>query len=619
MAKTFYGYQERDPSKSIDWNEITRDINKRLTEESTRREELKAELDADTRSLVTDLNDAPMSQSNTLNQWLIGGVSNMMDLTLSLNKELKAGRLKPMDFTARMQSLKDGYGNIEGLASQWGQIYDKKLERLKTGDSAHLERELMEMTEGLINFNNTGIFTNPDGKVFIAKKEQDANGEFTGQLKKGLGDVVDLNVLRGMTSFTADRYDMEKDMNSMAEGFAKKWIRENGRITTDDIRDNPEFDKAVTTLINGRLANSITAGSDVLMETGQYSFTQDAAAAAKDPNAILLETDENGMPIPKLTDKQTEDAATMMREVLSTRLQSSVTEDEPVYRAPRQPTAAEVKARIDAQNDADNALMLLEVLQRAKNLSPTDPGFVNVESEIRGMLEAALPKGQTLGSYSITKIPSSSSPAGELVIEYTIDETIWDGEQKRHIIVPKKKAPIRISLGDDIGDIAAAFSPYVGIDVKRSDFNEQVRNLDDVEAYQFERPEIDPEQYSALRNRLSNKSMNSNNRPQTLGLIQSMLDELVASGVPQARGLKAIERGNDIIITDSNGTQLYEFKYGSSNQGQQGQRAVEFDRLLEELQSGGDFRYAPGVGGAPPNPDGQAAGGFAARFNPNPK
>ena len=45
MAKTFYGYAEREAGSNVDWSQIGSDISEMLNEEISRRVTLKADLD----------------------------------------------------------------------------------------------------------------------------------------------------------------------------------------------------------------------------------------------------------------------------------------------------------------------------------------------------------------------------------------------------------------------------------------------------------------------------------------------------------------------------------------------------------------------------------------------
>lgn len=599
MARTYYNYAERDPSRAIDWRSIAQDINTRLVEEAERREALKDELDEMTRQVQKDASEAPMSKSTVLNQWIVDGVSNITDMNYTLNRELKAGRLDPREFVRRTQRLSDGYQNIESLASNWGQIYDEKVERMLSGNSAHLERELMEFTEGLINFDNSGIFTTDDGRVLIARKEVDSSGNYTGSLDQN--NIVDVTVLKALTDFKADRYDLDTDMTTMADGFAKTWMRERGVVKLDDIRQNPEYTSAVDKLISSRLENSSTAAMDILMETGQYTVERDPAKAKGNANAILLVPNDNGIPMPQLTDAQMSAAKDIAKTVFETRLDSSST----LYRPPMtQPTAAQVQARLNKQQRQEDARSISLLIQRLKSLGPDSQGFDNAKTELRGLLQRSFGDNEQLIDLDIQKVPGGASGAGQLIVNWKSNKTIWDGQAGQHkVIDTSPQNPLVIDLGDDIENIATAVAPFVGLDVTIDDVRSQVQDLTDVRPYQFERQDFDSDRFSDLRSDIiatTGYGISSTYGPFTspsrvsgfADRLNAMFSELASENIYYASRLEAKASGTTITVVDTQtGAEVARFEKGRDKD-----RAGQFDKLMETLRGQGNFIFAPDLG-----------------------
>ena len=67
MAKTYYGYVERDVANQTDWSAITKSMNDMLTTESKRREDKKGAIDQASREFGKVLTNAPGSSHRTLN------------------------------------------------------------------------------------------------------------------------------------------------------------------------------------------------------------------------------------------------------------------------------------------------------------------------------------------------------------------------------------------------------------------------------------------------------------------------------------------------------------------------------------------------------------------------
>ena len=108
MAKTFYGYAERDADSQLNWAKIGKDFSDMLSAEAKKREELKDELDAQTTESSDVLKETPMGNHEGVNTWILDYSGDAQEQLLMLERELKAGRLKPKDFTKQRERLTTG-------------------------------------------------------------------------------------------------------------------------------------------------------------------------------------------------------------------------------------------------------------------------------------------------------------------------------------------------------------------------------------------------------------------------------------------------------------------------------------------------------------------------------
>ena len=70
MAKTFYGYAEREVDSFVDWSKIGQDITTMLKTEVDLREQKKAAIDEATRKFEEQLQNAPIGEYTELNDYL---------------------------------------------------------------------------------------------------------------------------------------------------------------------------------------------------------------------------------------------------------------------------------------------------------------------------------------------------------------------------------------------------------------------------------------------------------------------------------------------------------------------------------------------------------------------
>ena len=82
MAKTFYGYAERQAEDHVDWSLIGKDITDMLQEEVQRRDKLKSDIDDATRKYGETLSNAPTGQHKGASDGVLEFASNAQQARL---------------------------------------------------------------------------------------------------------------------------------------------------------------------------------------------------------------------------------------------------------------------------------------------------------------------------------------------------------------------------------------------------------------------------------------------------------------------------------------------------------------------------------------------------------
>ena len=108
MAKTFYGYAERDADSQLDWSKIGKDFSDMLSKEAEDREKMKDKLETETTASLDVMKSTPMGNHEGVNTWALDYSSDAQKQLLMLNRELKAGRLKPKDYTKQRERITSG-------------------------------------------------------------------------------------------------------------------------------------------------------------------------------------------------------------------------------------------------------------------------------------------------------------------------------------------------------------------------------------------------------------------------------------------------------------------------------------------------------------------------------
>jgi hypothetical protein len=227
MAKTYFGYQERDPQAQVDWTEIASNFSNVLNEEVRVREQKKKAIDDSTREFQRRLNDTPQGESTTIREWGLKFGADAQKQMLMQDRLLKSGALKYNDYTVMRQNLVDGTDNAFTLLQEYQDEYAVKMERMKSTNPAEasqqLEVWLMENAEGFGNFNKSQLVINPEtGKVsasFKVKNEETGLYEIT----DNPNNLRSVSALRGQLLGKFNEYDIESE--------TKGWVDSNGKMT----------------------------------------------------------------------------------------------------------------------------------------------------------------------------------------------------------------------------------------------------------------------------------------------------------------------------------------------------------------------------------------------------
>lgn len=325
MAKTFYGYAEREAGSYVDWSQIGKDITDMLQEEVVRRETLKKELADASTAYGETLANAPTGLHEGANDAIISFADNAQQARLMQDRLLKSGQLKVKDYLLQRENLTQGTKGIFNVAKNFQEKVAYKVERMKNNESQYLEQYLFELTEGFGNFNKAGIYINPTNfEVSAAKKIQKTgpNGEVYYEMSNDPKDFLTTNEMNNFISVDLDRFDDTKAVEDLSTQVGARlqqdYIYDKGRksfITRaisdasgdvfQKMIDNKELSREEINLVNrfrdqvekefdSWLSNPFNVTSTLTESLGEkFTFVWKEEDQKGNPNAILLEKDPN--------------------------------------------------------------------------------------------------------------------------------------------------------------------------------------------------------------------------------------------------------------------------------------------------------------------------------------
>jgi hypothetical protein len=317
MAKSYFGYVERDQEAFVNWASIGTQISKDLEKIRVNRQEQRDELDRVTNEAVTTINELTANQPKLVSEFYMDGANDMRQYLLMLNKEMKAGRLQPSEYMKKKQVLMDGVTQLGDAAKAFATDYEESMKLMQEGKSAGQKIFQDEQYDAFKSTDGKGIYVNPaDGRVYIAKRNPD------GTINNNPEDLLSVNKLYARRKDIVYKYDVigEANKNVKVLGDIVKAKRSGNVLTLKDVMQNPEYLKAEGDIINSMMSSPRNVGSILSDYVGGYSFTLKPEEAKGDPNKILLTEDGMGLYMPQLTDAQRKAAEEALRAQLRVQL-----------------------------------------------------------------------------------------------------------------------------------------------------------------------------------------------------------------------------------------------------------------------------------------------------------
>jgi hypothetical protein len=302
MAKTFYGYAERDADSQLDWSKIGKDFSDMLSKEASDREKMKDKLETETTASLDVMKSTPMGNHEGVNTWALDYSSDAQKQLLMLNRELKAGRLNPKDYTKQRERLTSGTQGLYDVVKGYQTEYEANMKRINSGIAAEFQVEMLESLESMSNFTEyKPIINSATGEVMVGKRLRDKDGNLTAEISDDPNDLASVNILKGRITQKYDKYDVLKNATVLGARYGKyKKVIQQGNIgSVTDKRLFKEFENSLRRDVRAKLSNGFHASSvladylDVDPKTGEL-FYYTADENDKNPNAIHYTYEGNG-------------------------------------------------------------------------------------------------------------------------------------------------------------------------------------------------------------------------------------------------------------------------------------------------------------------------------------
>ena len=338
MAKSYYKQSERPVVEGVNWGQISSELGAKLQAESKRREDLKTQLDTESRDYMREFNDTPQGQHDGANERMSRFADDASMYMLDLDKKLKAGQLPLRDYNAMRANLQQGTTDMFDVSKKFNADYGASLERAGSGNASAEEVYQNQQIQAFGDPANSGVYIDPvSGQMSVAKMIDDGDGNMV--MSSNPSDRKSIFSLKNTVERKIDNFNV----NEFSEGIKGAYDVKFQKILNDPntsegtkttMLQSEDFQKATNDLISRELVNTHNAASILTNRAGkEYKFVtlaNDKLPEVQEEGVIYLVPDptnpNSGASQPLLTEKQTNEATEILRTAINSKIGVEVTE-----------------------------------------------------------------------------------------------------------------------------------------------------------------------------------------------------------------------------------------------------------------------------------------------------
>lgn len=340
-----FGYVQREADSYINWADVGRTLSGTIDEIQRVRDEKKALLEESYRKDLDFINESPVGEEKSLNEWSLNYGNNAAEMLKIQYNLLKQGKSSVKNYTSFRQNITDDTDNLYNVLGNLQTIYKEKSDRYKKGESQDLEAMEMAFLEQYGDLAVTQPFINDiTGSVVIGLTEPvtESDGKTVRKLVKNPNKYISVTGLKAAANAKYDNYNPMNDIKTWVDSQGQKIqafrdigtefqagsVNEILDITGEkqkEISDKygnvvEEFKKAENDYLLSLMSNDYNALAVFTnqMKFGsngkQFKSTYDENDLKKDDyNYILLKRNNQGLPVPQFTQQLKDEAVSWMR------------------------------------------------------------------------------------------------------------------------------------------------------------------------------------------------------------------------------------------------------------------------------------------------------------------
>jgi hypothetical protein len=248
LEKGVTGYIE---NSAIDWSGLTNGLSKTVYDIGENREIRKQELEDQWTDINTQLASAEVPENQTLGDVFLNTTNAGTSKALEWNKQLKAGKISPEQYTKLMNNLKQNFEGFVGTAATFDKRYKEYMERQQTGKASALELDFASKFGKMAELNGKSSIIDMDGNIKLAN------------IDPATGKVTDFYDMRTMNK-PENIIDNKVVLGDEVEAYTKSWettelwkeLGRNGWKSIETARQTPGYELAKVNVVDALVNTS---------------------------------------------------------------------------------------------------------------------------------------------------------------------------------------------------------------------------------------------------------------------------------------------------------------------------------------------------------------------------
>ena len=332
MAKTSYGYVERNLENDVNWAEVGKGFSDMLIAERDERKEKKQYLeDVFAETQANFEKNAPIGYNTTFNDLTMDVASNSTSFAVAAKRDLQRGLISPQEFLKKMQRLNASADVFFELGNNFNSIYEKKLDRMDKNESGGVEQVSFEAMADLTNFNNHGVTVDKNGNIVAAPLVKDKNGVVSMDVNNARSVQAVFNLAQNEVNRLDLDGEVQKKVKILGETILGKDIaatqsKEGLKTVLKGLKvtDPERYNEWKQSVVKGIMASDLDIASVLHDYNKIYELTTDPEVYKKNKDKYIYVDLTDGKEVKvELTQEQRDKAVEIIEGVVDSQSKSS--------------------------------------------------------------------------------------------------------------------------------------------------------------------------------------------------------------------------------------------------------------------------------------------------------